>query len=181
MYYDYIRECPCSDETLMGVFKDGGAWCLPLWKDSRGKNIHMHRHTRCCAQSLSHVWLFATPWTVARQAPLSMGFSRQEYCSGWPCPPPGDLPGPGIQPASPKPPALAAGSLPPAAPGKPRHTYGEQIIKRCQNTNSCWIWVEGTWKFFILLSLLPYNVEVIPKLKATKITTKGRNVTALLS
>ena len=38
----------------------------------------------------SHVRLFATPWPVARQAPLSMGFSRQEYCSGLPCPPPGD-------------------------------------------------------------------------------------------
>jgi len=41
------------------------------------------------------------PWTVASQAPLSMGFSRQEYCSGLPCPPPEDLPDPGIKPASP--------------------------------------------------------------------------------
>ena len=41
---------------------------------------------------------FATPWTVAHQAPLSMGFSRQEYWSGLPHPPPGDLPGPGIEP-----------------------------------------------------------------------------------
>ena len=41
---------------------------------------------------LSCVWLFATPWTVAHQAPLSMGFSRQEYWSGFPFPPPGDLP-----------------------------------------------------------------------------------------
>ena len=41
------------------------------------------------AQSLSRVWLCATPWTVAHQAPLSMGFSRQEYWSGLPCPPPG--------------------------------------------------------------------------------------------
>ena len=43
----------------------------------------------------------ATPWTLACQAPLSMGFSRQEYWSGLPCPPPGDLPDPGIKPASP--------------------------------------------------------------------------------
>ena len=43
-------------------------------------------------QSLSHVWLFATPWTIARQAPLSMGFSRQEYRSELPCAPPGDIP-----------------------------------------------------------------------------------------
>ena len=42
----------------------------------------------------------ATPWTVAHQAPLSIGFSRQESWSGLPCPPPGDLPDPGIEPAS---------------------------------------------------------------------------------
>ena len=50
-----------------------------------------------CAQSLSLVWLFATPWPVDRQAPLSMGFSWQEYWSGLPFPPPGDLPDPGIK------------------------------------------------------------------------------------
>ena len=48
---------------------------------------------------LSGVWLFETPWTVARQAPLSMGFPWQEYRSGLPCPPPGDLPDPGIKPS----------------------------------------------------------------------------------
>ena len=46
----------------------------------------------------SCVQLFATQWTVALQAPLSMGFSRQEYCSGLPCPPPGNLPDSGIEP-----------------------------------------------------------------------------------
>ena len=46
---------------------------------------------------LSHVQLYATPWTVACQAPLSMRFSKQEYWSGLPCPPPGDLPDPGIR------------------------------------------------------------------------------------
>ena len=51
--------------------------------------------------ALSHVWLFATPWTVACQAPLSMGFHRQEHGIGLPFPPPGDLPNPGIKPASP--------------------------------------------------------------------------------
>ena len=53
-----------------------------------------------------------TPWTVARQAPLSMGFSRQEYWSGLPFPPPGDLPYPGIEPESPMSPALQTHSLP---------------------------------------------------------------------
>ena len=55
---------------------------------------------------LSSVRLFATPQTIARQAPLNMGFSRQEYWSGLPCPPPGDRPYPGIEPASPMSPAL---------------------------------------------------------------------------
>ena len=50
---------------------------------------------------LSRVWLFATPWTVAHQAPPSMKFSRQEYWSGLPFPSPGDLPDPGIEPRSP--------------------------------------------------------------------------------
>ena len=52
-------------------------------------------------KSLSHVRLFATPWTVAYQAPQSMEFSRQEYWSGLPFPSPGDLPDPGIEPGLP--------------------------------------------------------------------------------
>ena len=52
------------------------------------------------AKSLSYVRVFVTPWTLARQAPLSVGFSRQEYWSGLPCPPAGELPDPGIRPAS---------------------------------------------------------------------------------
>ena len=51
--------------------------------------------------------VFATPWIVARQAPLSMGFSRQEYWSGLPCPPPEDLPNSGIEPLSLMSPSLA--------------------------------------------------------------------------
>ena len=62
---------------------------------------------------LSHVQLFATPRTVAHQAPLSMEFFRQEYLSGLSFPSPGDLPDPGIQPRSP---ALKADSLPSVPP-----------------------------------------------------------------
>ena len=58
------------------------------------------------------------PWTVAHQAPLAMGFSRQEHWSGLPFPPPGDLPEPGIEPMSLVPPALAAGFLTTEPPGK---------------------------------------------------------------
>ena len=57
----------------------------------------------------SPVQLFATPWTVACQAPLCMGFSQQEYWSGLPCPSPGDLPDTEIEPASFISPALAGG------------------------------------------------------------------------
>ena len=83
-------------------------------------------------KSLSRVRLFATPGTVAYQAPPSMGFSRQECWSGLPFPSPGDLLDPGIEPVSPalradalpseppgKPPALRADALPSEPPGKP--------------------------------------------------------------
>ena len=61
----------------------------------------------CMLSCFSSVRLFATLWTVAGQAPLSMGFSRQEYWSGLSCPPPGDVPDPGIEPACLKYPTLA--------------------------------------------------------------------------
>ena len=61
----------------------------------------------CVLSHVSHIELFATLRTVALQAHLSMGFSRQEYRSGLPCPPLGDLPDPGIKPASLMSPALA--------------------------------------------------------------------------
>ena len=57
----------------------------------------------------SCVQLFVTLWNIAHQAPLSMGFSRQQYWSGLPCPPPRDLPDPGIEPESLVSPALAGG------------------------------------------------------------------------
>ena len=69
---------------------------------------------------LSHVRLFATPWTVAYQAPPSMRFSRQEYWSGLPFPSPGDLPYPGIEPWSP---ALQADTLTSQPPGKPNKVH----------------------------------------------------------
>ena len=71
--------------------------------------------THVCAQSLSHVRPFGTPWTGARQAPLPTVFSRQEHWSGLPCPPSGDLPNPGIKPRSP---TLQATSLLSEPPGK---------------------------------------------------------------
>ena len=74
---------------------------------------------------LSHVRLFVTPWTVARQAPQSMEFSRQEYWSGLPVPYPGDLPKPGIKPGSP---ARQADTLPYEPLGKPNNVWGFQFF-----------------------------------------------------
>ena len=73
----------------------------------------------CAVCVLSHVRLFVTPWTVVCQVPLSMGFSRQDYWSGLPCPPPEDLPDPGIEPTSLVSSALVGGFFTTVSPGKP--------------------------------------------------------------
>ena len=83
-----------------------------------------HRITTC--QSLSSVRGFVNPWTVAHQAPLSMGFPRQEYWSGLPFPSPGNLPDPGIELRSP---ALQADSLLSEPPGKP--IWPRNPLPRC--------------------------------------------------
>ena len=70
----------------------------------------------CEISHFNHIQLFVTLWTIAHQAPLSMGFSRQEYLRGLPCSIPGDLPDPGIKPTSL---ALQMDSLPLVLPGKP--------------------------------------------------------------
>ena len=103
--------CFCIFPSLLFPFlppKKNGQ-CIPLRHPSLLESM-------CCAESLRCVWLFKTPWTVARQAPLSMGFSRQEHWSGLPCPPPGDLPDPGIEPRSQ---LLLRDSLRSEPPGKP--------------------------------------------------------------
>ena len=73
----------------------------------------------CVLSPLSCVRLFAIPWAVTCQAPLSKGFSRQEYWSGLPCPPPGSHPNIGIKPASLASPALAGRFFTTEPPGKP--------------------------------------------------------------
>ena len=87
-------------------------------------------------KSLSCVQLFATLWTVARQAPLSTGFSRQEYGSGLPFPPPGDLPDPGIEPMCLKSPAVAGGFFTPEPSGKPDPRHFK---------NTCLILIPASW------------------------------------
>ena len=65
----------------------------------------------CVFSCFSHAWLFATLWTVAHHSSLSIRFFRQEYCSGLPCPPPGGLPDPEMEPASLRSSALAGGTF----------------------------------------------------------------------
>ena len=89
---------------------------FPTGITSAPNDCLVKQYFRVCAQLLfSSVWLFVTSWTVARQAPLSMGFSRPEYWNGLLFPSPGDLPHPEIEPASP---ALAGGFFTTEPPGK---------------------------------------------------------------
>ena len=102
----------------------------------------------CVLSHFSRVRLFATPWTIAHQSPLFMGFSRQEYRSGLSFPPPGDLPDPGIEPASLISPALVLmGRL--NAPGKqgphPVCPRGSSLAPKFQILS----WPKSSFKFFI--------------------------------
>ena len=118
----------------------------------------------------SRVWFFATPWTAARQTPLSMEFSRQEYWSGLPFPPPGDLPDPGIKTVSPVSLALACGFFIMSHPGSPpkwkinvqlvnssltgpmgRDHKAELVVGLSWNQNR-W-WAEEVWGFKKTLQL----------------------------
>ena len=122
LYHVYEVSKPHGQET-MGVGTVGGAQFmhvqLYVYINIHVSHIFMHA-VPWCSYSLSHVQLFETPWTVACQAPLSWGFSRQEYWSGLPCASPGDLPNPRIEPRSPE---LQVDSLLSEPPGKHSHTY----------------------------------------------------------
>ena len=120
-----------------GFFTTSTTWGYPLVK----------------VKSLSCVRLFATPWTVAYQAPPSMGFSRQECWSGLPFPSPGDLPNPGIEPRSP---ALRADALPSEPPGR-GYPIGKSKFLGCNVLGMCVISIES-------VSL----IEVMTKLGTTE-------------
>ena len=94
----------------------------------------MSTYVRVCVHTFSHVQLFVTPWTRARQAPLVQEFSRQEQWNRLPYPPPGDLPNPGIKPVSSVSPALAGRFFTTEPPGKPHvylYSYVKNDPKRC--------------------------------------------------
>ena len=99
--------------------------CIPT---SSKLCVYMHASV---LSSFCSVQLLVTLWTIACWVPLSMGFSRQEYWSGLPCPPPGDLPNPGIEPTSLTSPALAVGSLQLASPGKLHAAAAAKSLQSC--------------------------------------------------
>ena len=111
-------DCEETSEQFMNWVKD--TLYLP---SSPSPDPWLRDHTCVCVPSyFSHAWLFVTLWTVALQPLLSMGFFRQEHWSGLPCPSPGDLPHPEIEP-----PSLSLlhwqAPLPLAPPGKPQSSH----------------------------------------------------------
>ena len=88
------------------------------WHNACSIYLNVGKRLKCMLSHFSPVQLFATPWTVGCQASLSLWFSRQEYWSGLPCPPPGDLPDPGSNPLLLHLLHWQAGSLPLAPPWK---------------------------------------------------------------
>ena len=115
--------CMHALEKEMATHSSILAWRVPGTEEPGrllSMGLHRVRHdwsdfVGTYMKSFSHVCLFATPWTVAYRAPLSMGFSRQFYWSGLPFPSPKDLPNPGIEPRSP---ALLTDALLSEPPGK---------------------------------------------------------------
>ena len=108
-------------ETLVGWGWGGDCACIPL---ALSYPIYLLLGV---FSRFSCVLLFVTPWTVACQAPLSMGFSQQEYWSGLPFPSPGDLPDPGIKPVSPLSSALAGGFFTLNHQGSP--PLGQRVLR----------------------------------------------------
>ena len=105
---------------------------------------------------LSHVQLFATPWTVAHQVPLSMGFPRKEYWSRFPFPSPGDLPDSEIEPGSP---VLQGDSLLTEPPGNPKllNVTNSNLVSMSPNQggSSCFLLIHLMTPFYLSSSLRP--------------------------
>ena len=99
-FCNFSRNLNCCKKSLLKKKKNGPRGLV-------GEQHHPENRCVCSVAQLSCVRLFVTPWTVACQTPVSMGFSRQEYWSRLPLPSPGDLPDLGMEPESPASPALA--------------------------------------------------------------------------
>ena len=115
----FLSHCRSRDSSsavhFLGFKSFHTDYCLLLWGDGnwhRSQNFPpldlVSTVCVCVLNHFSRVQLFVRLWTIDHQAPLSLGLSRQEYRSGFPCPPPGYLPNPGIKPSSLTSPALAS-------------------------------------------------------------------------
>ena len=112
-------------------------FCSAVFCPYETKSEHIYLALKVKVKLLSHVWPFATPWTVAHQVLLSMGFFRQEYCSGLPFPSPGNLPNPGIEPRSP---ALQADALTSYLALTPGKSGSPLILSWSQNASDSHTW-----------------------------------------
>ena len=141
-----VRGTVWSSDYSTGERGRGGRWgTIKTWEcwfykwqqsqESRLGGITLNEWTLwwllCILSRFSHVHLFSTPVDCSHQTSLSMGFSRQEYWSGLPCPPPGDLPNPGVETLSP---ALYADSLSTEPPG---NLYGD--VQAGKNDETLWL------------------------------------------
>ena len=117
-------------------------YIMSIWESFSWRRLNQKPSVlRVKVKSLSHVWLFATPWTVASQASPSMGFSRQVYWSGLPFPSPGDLPNPGMEPRFLP---LWADSLPSEPQRNLRKKSSQGMVKF--HLSQSLVWEDWGWK-----------------------------------
>ena len=122
----------------------------------------------CVVSGFSHARLFVTLWTVAHKVPLSVGFSRQEYWSGLPCPPPGDLLHSESKPSSPASSALQADFLPTEPLGKPRFNSYNILnlvshIKRKNRIFFHWEWSGVLFWWIVAHGIIAKGKNVCPQ------------------
>ena len=111
----------------------------------------------CMLSHFSHIWFFVTLKNMAHQAPLSMGFSRQEYWSELPCSPPGHLPNPGIEPTSVISPALAGGFFTTSTTWIDLLNHCKLWVSICQSSNESFTVSQSLLKLMSLESVMLYN------------------------
>ena len=158
-----------------------GVTCVPYWGryllldecTQHFTNFHI-KWEQCM---LSHVRLFVTPWTVARQTPLPVGFSRQRYWRGVPLPTPGDLFDPGIQPESPASPAMARRFFTTSTTWEGLRILGPSQIKCLQNGG---LSVMGGLVRHLRIKDPQLSLAGIPQMYSNPEAFKGRNTSQCL-
>ena len=155
-----------STEPAALVQTQGGRFKILSSQNPIQSSKNGEKPSVCVLSHFSRVRLFATPWTVARQAPLSMGFSRPEYWSGLPCPPPGDLPDSGMEPVSPVAPALHADSLPLSHRGSPRGALHDKKTPKSPGSQA----INQALQF---LAGLAHRHDLLPSLVFRKVPHPG--------